>query len=309
MQEEDIMKSASIAILIPCYNEELTIKKVIRDFREALPDAVIYVYDNNSTDNTATIAEAQGAIVRKEQRQGKGAVVQAMFRDIDADYYVLVDGDDTYPAASVHELLQPVMSGEFDMSVGTRLVQNQEHSFPRFHRLGNNLIRFLINVLFKVKLRDILSGYRCFSKQFVKSCPIMSEGFEIETELTLQALHKHFSIFEQDIPYGTRPEGSSSKLKTFRDGLLVVNTIFKIFRDYKPLTFFFTLGSIALIAGIISGGVVVKEFIDTRYITHVPLAIFAVGSVLVSFLFYGIGLILDTINRRFNELFNVHLKD
>jgi glycosyltransferase involved in cell wall biosynthesis len=303
------MKSASLAVLIPCYNEELTIKKVIRDFREALPDATIYVYDNNSTDNTASIAETQGAIVRKEPRQGKGAVVQAMFRDIDADYYVLVDGDDTYPAASVHKLLQPVMSGEFAMSVGTRLVQSQEQSFPRFHRLGNNLIRFLINFLFKVRLRDILSGYRCFSKQFVKSCPIMSEGFEVETELTLQALHKHFSIFEQDIPYGTRPEGSSSKLKTFRDGLLVVNTIFKIFRDYKPLAFFFTLGSVALLAGMLAGGVVVKEFIDTRYITHVPLAIFAVGSVLVSFLFYGIGLILDTINRRFNELFNVHLKD
>lgn len=304
-----IMEKRSIAVLIPCYNEEVTIEKVIQDFREALPEAIIYVYDNNSTDNTAAIAARQGAIVRRENRQGKGFVVQAMFRDIDADFYLLVDGDDTYPASHAKKLLEPVMSGEYDMSVGTRLVNNEDEAFPRFHVFGNYLIRSLINRLFRVNLRDILSGYRCFSRQFVKSCPVMSSGFEIETELTLQALNKRFKIFECDIPYGKRPEGSISKLSTFKDGLIVLNTIFRIFRDYKPLVFFFTLGSIGLLAGALSGWVVVKEFIDTRYITHVPLAIFAVGSILVSFLFCGVGLILDTINRRFNEIFDIQIKN
>jgi glycosyltransferase involved in cell wall biosynthesis len=304
-----IMEKGSIAVLIPCYNEEVTIEKVIRDFREALPEATIYVYDNNSTDKTAAIAARQGAIVRRESRQGKGFVVQAMFRDIDADFYLLVDGDDTYPASHAKKLLEPVMSGEYDMSVGTRLANNEDEAFPRFHVFGNYLTRSLINRLFRMNLRDIFSGYRCFSRQFVKACPVMSRGFEIETELTLQALNKRFKIFECDIPYGARPEGSISKLSTFKDGLIVLNTIFRIFRDYKPLVFFFTLGSIGLLAGALSGWVVVKEFIDTRYITHVPLAIFAVGSVLVSFLFYGVGLILDTINRRFNEIFDVQIKN
>lgn len=303
------MQKASIAILIPCYNEEVTIEKVIRDFQNVLPEAQIYVYDNNSTDKTAAIAAKSRAIVRKESRQGKGFVVQAMFRNIDADFYILVDGDDTYPASSAKELLEPVISGEYDMSVGTRLVDNEDEAFPRFHVFGNYLIRSLINRLFRVNLQDILSGYRCFSRQFVKLCPVLSKGFEIETELTLQALNKRFKVFELNIPYGKRPAGSVSKLSTFKDGLIVLNTIFRIFRDYRPLIFFSTLGSIGLLAGALSGWVVVKEFIDTRYITHVPLAVFAVGSVLVSFLFYGVGLILDTINRRFNEIFDVQIKN
>lgn len=302
------MSEPTIAVLIPCYNEAITIEKVIRDFQTALPDAAIYVYDNNSTDQTAERAARAGAIVRKESRQGKGFVVQAMFREIDAEYYVLVDGDDTYSAANVKALLEPVMSGEYDMSVGTRLVQKEAESFRRFHILGNQMIRDMINWLFKVQLRDILSGYRCFSKRFVQTCPLMSQGFEIETELTLQALNKRFKIFEQDLPYGSRPEGSVSKLNTFRDGFVVVNAIFKIFRDYKPLGFFFSIGSVALLAGMAAGWIVVMEFLDTRYITHVPLAIFSVGSVLVAFLCYGVGLILDTINRRFNEIFDVQIK-
>lgn len=299
---------ADIAVLIPCYNEEITVGKVIRDFRAALPTATIYVYDNNSTDKTAEIATAEGAIVRKENRQGKGFVVQSMFRDIQADYYVLVDGDDTYPAAHVQTLLAPVMAGECDMSVGCRLSQKKQKSFPRFHILGNFLIRYLINKLFSQHLRDILSGYRCFSNNFVKTCPVLSKGFEIETEMTLQALNKRFKILEYDVPYGERPEGSYSKLSTFKDGFLVVNTIFRIFRDYEPLAFFAAIGSVALLTGLIAGWVVVKEFIDTRYITHVPLAIFAVGSVLVSFLLYGIGLLLDAINRRFYEIFDIQIK-
>lgn len=298
----------SVAVLIPCYNEEVTIGKVVRDFREALPEAVIYVYDNNSTDRTAEIASQAGAIVRKEPRQGKGFVIQAMFREIDADFYLMVDGDNTYPAAYAKDLLQPLLAGEYGMSVGTRLARNEDHAFPTFHTFGNYLIRFLINWLFGVNLQDILSGYRGFTRKFVKFCPLMSKGFEVETELTLRALHLQLKIFEMDIPYGTRPEGSYSKLSTFKDGFLVLNTIFRIFRDYKPLSFFSILGSVSLCIGILSGWVVIQEFLATRYITHVPLAIFAVGSVLVSFLFYGTGLLLDTINRRFNEILHVQMK-
>ncbi len=302
------MNETSVAVLIPCYNEEITIENVIKDFQKNLPGAAIYVYDNNSTDNTAKIAGKQGAIVRKESRQGKGFVVQAMFRDIEADYYILVDGDDTYPASYANTLLEFVQTGECDMCVGARLHRNETGAFPRFHVLGNYLITYSINRLFSVNVHDILSGYRCFSRQFVKSCPVMSKGFEIETELTLQALNKRFKIVEYDIPYKKRPEGSISKLSTFKDGFIILNTIFRIFRDYKPLLFFSLAGSLAFLAGILSGWVVVKEFLDTRYITHVPLAIFAVGSVIVSFLLWGAGLILDAINRRFNEIFDLQIK-
>ena len=302
------MPNGSIAVLIPCYNEAVTIAKVIRDFQAALPEATIYVYDNNSTDQTAAIAAENGAIVRKESRQGKGFVLQAMFREIDADAYLVVDGDDTYPAASAKELLQPVMSGACHISVGARMASKDAQAFPRFHLFGNYFITRLLNHLFGVTLQDILSGYRCFSRQFVKSCPIVSKGFEIETELTLRALHGRFKIVECAIPYKKRPEGSYSKLSTFRDGFIIANTIFRIFRDYKPLSFFVTLGGIAFLAGAAAGWVVIDEFLKTRYITHVPLAIFAVGSVLVSFLLWGVGLILDTINRRFEEVFDVQIK-
>ena len=190
------MKKPSIAVLIPCYNEGITIEKVIRDFRKVLPEAAIYVFDNNSTDDTALIADKNGAIVQKEDRQGKGFVVQSMFRRVEADFYIMVDGDDTYPASYVKELLKPVMSREYDMSVGVRLAKNKAKSFPRLHIFGNHLVKLLINCLFGIKLRDIFSGYRCFSKRFVKSCPILSRGFEVETELTLQAVNKRFNIFE-----------------------------------------------------------------------------------------------------------------
>ncbi|MBW2065841.1 MAG: glycosyltransferase [Deltaproteobacteria bacterium] len=302
------MKKVSVAILIPCYNEAITIGKVIRDFREVLPDAKIYVFDNNSTDDTAVIAHRNGAIVQKEPRQGKGYVVQSMFRRVEADFYLMVDGDDTYPASYARELIEPVISGDYDMSVGVRLQKHKDKSFPRFHLFGNYLIRGLIRLLFGVRLKDIFSGYRCFSRRFVKGCPTLSQGFEIETELTLQAIDKRFNITEIEIPYGERPEGSYSKLNTFRDGLLVVKTILRIFRDYKPLVFFLTLASLGLIVGLIAGWVVVDEYIETRYVSHVPLAIFSVGSVLLSFILAGIGLVLDTINRRFDELFNVQIK-
>ena len=228
------------AVLIPCYNEELTIEKVIKDFRKELPDADIYVYNNNSKDKTAEIAKRNGAIVKDEYRQGKGNVVRSMFYDIDADIYVMVDGDDTYPAEFVHKLIEPVVNGEVDMAIGDRLSNGtyQKENKRHFHEFGNNLVKKGINVLFKTNLKDIMTGYRVFSKKFVKNMPVMSPKFEIETEMSLYALDKKFIIKEIPIIYRDRPEGSQSKLNTVSDGMKVIKTIIKMFKNYKPLQFF-----------------------------------------------------------------------
>ena len=302
------MGESSIAILIPCFNEAVTIGKVVDNFKKMMPHATIYVFDNNSTDGSGTLAAQHGAIVYEEKRQGKGFIVQSIFRHIDADIYLIVDGDDTYPADQAEKLLQPIATGKFDMSVGVRMPERRKKAYPRFHFFGNRLICGIINFLFKVNLQDVLSGYRCFSRQFAKSCPVLSEGFEVEAELTLQAIHKQFSICEIEIPYMERPDGSVSKLNTLKDGYIIITTIIRIFRDYKPLIFFIALAIICAIAGMLAGWVVVYEYIEIRYITHVPLAIFAVGSILLSFLLGGIGLVLDTLNRRFDELFNVFIR-
>ena len=216
-----------IAVLIPCYNEELTIEKVIKDFRKELPDADIYVYDNNSKDKTAEIAVANGAIVKHEYRQGKGNVVRTMFREIEADIYVMVDGDDTYPAEFVHKLIEPIRTGEADMTIGDRLSNGtyQEENKRHFHEFGNNLVKKSINVLFRTKLKDIMTGYRVFNRAFVKNMPILSKGFEIETEMTLYALDKRFIIKEIPITYRDRPHGSSSKINTVWDGYKVIKKI------------------------------------------------------------------------------------
>lgn len=217
-----------IAVLIPCYNEEKTIAQVITDFKNQLPDAKIYVYDNNSKDRTAEIAAQNGAIVRKEPRQGKGNVVRSMFFDIDADYYVMVDGDNTYPAEFVHDLLKPLIYNHADMVIGDRLSNGTYHSENKrnFHNFGNNLVRNLINSLYKSNIQDIMTGYRAFNKFFVKTIPVMSPGFQIETELTIHSLDKRFKVTEIPIDYRDRPEGSESKLNTFRDGYKVLKTIF-----------------------------------------------------------------------------------
>lgn len=299
-----------VAILVPCYNEELTIGNVINDFKNVLPDADIYVYDNNSNDSTIDIARKCGAIVVKEPRQGKGNVVRSMFRDIEADYYIMVDGDDTYPAEFAGELLKPIIAGDADMVIGDRLSNGTYKSENKraFHNLGNNLVKSLIGKLFKNDINDIMTGYRSFNRYFVKTMPVLSSGFEIETEMSIHALDKRFLLKEIPIDYRDRPEGSSSKLNTYKDGMRVIKTIVSLFKDYKPLPFFSIISLISLIIGLLVGIPVIHEFLgtETHYITKVPSAILALGFVLVSILFITNGFILDTLvkqNKQNYELF------
>jgi len=302
-----------IAILIPCYNEELTIKKVIEDFKRELPEAEIYVYDNNSKDNTSSLAGKAGALVKKEYRQGKGNVVRSMFMDIDADYYIMVDGDDTYPAEFVHKLLAPIKTGEADMVIGDRLSNGTYKSENKraFHNLGNVMVRWFINSLFKSKINDIMTGYRAFNRTFVKSMPILSAGFEIETEMSIHALDKRFLIKELPIDYRDRPEGSFSKLNTFKDGIRVMKTIFMLFKDYKPLIFFSLWALLFLIFGLIIGIPVIIQFFETGIVPKLPSAVLAVGLVVLAMLSLICGLILDTLvqqNRRLYELYLYKVK-
>jgi len=303
-----------IAILIPCYNEEQTIGTVIDDFIREIPEAEIYVYDNNSSDRTAQIAKSRGAFLKREYRQGKGNVVRSMFRDVDADYYIMVDGDDTYPAEYARKLLQPLIEGRADMTIGDRLSNGsyRDENKRAFHDFGNNLVRFLINKIFQSDLKDIMTGYRGFNREFVKAMPVMSPKFEIETEMSIHALDKKFLIEEVHIDYRDRPSGSQSKLNTFSDGFKVLGTIFMLFKDYKPLIFFNICAGILLVLGLFMGAPVILEYADTRYITKVPSAVLAVGIVMVSMLSFSCGLILDTIvkqNRMSYELYLNELKN
>ncbi|MEQ7040285.1 glycosyltransferase family 2 protein [Enterococcus hirae] len=286
-----------IAVLIPCYNEEATISTVIADFRRELPEAEIYVYDNNSTDTTYELAVACGAIVKKEPRQGKGNVIRQMFFDIDADYYLMVDGDDTYPAEAVHGLLDKLRSGEADMVIGDRLSNGtyfDENKRP-FHDFGNNLVKNTITRLYKTKIRDVMTGYRGFNRIFVKSFPIMSSGFQIETELTIHALDKKFKLVELPIDYRDRPEGSESKLNTFSDGFKVIMMIVKMWKDYKPLMFFGIWTFFFFIFGLFAGVPVIREYMLTHFITRVPSAILSTGLMILALLSLVTGLILDTV--------------
>ena len=233
------MKNQKTVVLIPCFNESKTIRKVVSDMKNALPEADIYVYDNNSTDGTAEIAADAGAIVKREYRQGKGNVIRSMFRGIDADCYIMIDGDDTYPAENAQEMEALVLSGKADMVIGDRLSSTYFIKNRRpFHNTGNRLVRFLINFIFHCKVNDIMTGYRAFSRTFVQSFPVLSRGFEIETEMTIHALDKNFIIREIPVAYRERPEGSHSKLNTLPDGIKVIKTIFTLFKEYKPLVFF-----------------------------------------------------------------------
>jgi glycosyltransferase involved in cell wall biosynthesis len=292
-----------IATIIPCYNEELTIARVIGDIKAQIPSSEIYVFDNNSTDNTAAEAAKAGATVIKEKRQGKGFVVQSMFKKIDADIYVMLDGDDTYDVSSVNDMISMVRNETADMVVANRLAHYTEKSFRPFHTFGNKLVRTLINTLFNAGLKDIMSGYRVMNKDFVRNINIVSSGFDVETEMTIKALKFNYIIREIDVAYKERPEGSHSKLNTFRDGMLVLKKIFIIFRDYEPLVFFLSLAAVFLFLSLASGVVVVEEFIRTRYITHVPLAIFASGSMILSIIFFVTGIITDSVNKRFEEIY------
>ena len=297
------IEGLSIAVLLPCYNEEVTIGKVVRDFKAALPDATVYVYDNNSTDRTAEIAAAEGAIVRREPRQGKGNVIRAMFEDIDADVYVMADGDDTYPADAAPAMVAKVLDG-YDMVIGDRLSSTyfQENKRP-FHNFGNRLVRGSINGLFGAHVTDIMTGYRAFSFTFVKTYPVLSRGFEVETEMTIHSLNNNLRLYEMPIQYRDRPEGSVSKLDTVGDGIRVMSTIFRMIREYKPLPFFGGLGLIIGIVGIVLCGTVTFEFAKTGVVTHFPTLIGAVMLVIAGLLLIIAGIILDVMAKNDRKTF------
>ena len=298
-----------IAVLIPCYNEELTVEKVVKDFRKELPDADIYVYNNNSTDRTAELAVKAGAILRDEHKQGKGNVVKRMFEDVEADIYILVDGDDTYPANAVHKLIEPIKDGSADMTVGDRLSNGtyKKENKRSFHNFGNALVKNAINMSFGSKLNDIMTGYRAFNKKMVKNLPITTNGFEVETEMTLQALDKNFIIKEIPIEYRDRPRGSNSKLKTFSDGIRVIKGIVWLYKDYRPLKFFLLIAFIFMLLGISVGIPVILEFAKTGYIAKVPSAILATGFILLAVILGQCGVILDTYVKRNKENYRLNI--
>lgn len=286
-----------VAVLVPCYNEELTIGKVVDDFAAVLPGSTIYVYDNNSSDDTARIALEHGAKVKREPRQGKGNVVRQMLRDIDADYYLLVDGDDTYPADAAWQLIEPLARDEADTVVGDRLTNGTYGSENKraFHGFGNSLVRGLINLLYGFKYNDIMTGYRSFTRVFAETLPVLSSGFQIETELSIHAADKRWRIVQVPISYRDRPEGSNSKLNTFRDGAKVLATILSLFKDYKPLGFFSLLAAICMLIGLLVGVPVIVEFARTGLVERLPTALLAVAFCCLGALLLVCGLILDTV--------------
>ena len=294
----------TIAVVIPCYQEAMTIGKVVADFRRELPAAHIYVYDNNCTDGTAEIAARAGAVVRREKRQGKGYVVAAMFDQVQEDVLVMVDGDDTYEASHVHKLLEPVLRGDADMTVATRLTNHGEKSFRPLHVAGNQMVCGIINWMFQSRVSDIFSGYRAFSRDAARQIPVTTRGFDIETELTLQALYRGQVIQEMPAPYRARPAGSFSKLNTFSDGLRVLLRLVLIIKTYKPLTFFGGLALVLFALGLAAGTLPVYEFLtDPKHFVHrVPTTILAAALVLLSFFSLGLGLILNSMNLRLLEL-------
>ena len=293
-----------IAVLIPCYNESKTVEKVVTDFRRVLPDATVYVYDNNSTDGTAELAAKAGAVVRHEYQQGKGNVMRRMFREIDAEAYVLVDGDDTYPAEAAPEMVAAVTNRQADMVVGDRLSSTYYTQNKRpFHNFGNDLVRFCTNHLFGGKIKDIMTGYRAFSYQFVKTYPVLSRGFEIETEMTIHSLNNNLRLFEMPIQYRDRPEGSVSKLDTVGDGIKVMSTIFRMIREYKPLPFFGGLGVILGIIGIVLCGSVTVDFWHTGMVARFPTLIGAVMLVIAGLLLFITGIILDVMAKNDRKAF------
>lgn len=297
-----------IAVLIPCYNEAKTIEKVVKDYKSVLPNADIYVYDNNSNDKTDEIAKKAGAIVRYEYRQGKGNVIRTMFREIDADCYLMIDGDDTYPKENAKEMCDLVLSGKADMVIGDRLSSTYftENKRP-FHNLGNKMVRFLINKLFKNNIKDIMTGYRAFSYEFVKSFPVLSKGFEIETEMTIHAVDKNFKLIEVPVTYRDRPEGSVSKLNTYSDGFKVLKTIASLFKEYKPASFFNIISIICLIIALILGVPVVIEYFNTGLVPRFPTLIVAGIALLVALLLCITGIILQVIVKKHKELYELYL--
>ena len=297
-----------IAVLIPCYNESLTIKKVVEDYKAALPEADIYVYDNNSTDHADEIARKAGAIVRYEYRQGKGNVIRSMFRDIDADCYLMIDGDDTYPAENAREMVDLVLNKGVDMVVGDRLSSTYftENKRP-FHNSGNRVVRYLINKLFHNDIRDIMTGYRAFSPLFVKSFPVLSKGFEIETEMTIHAVDKNFLIEELPVSYRDRPTGSQSKLNTFSDGFKVLKTIASLFKEYKPFHFFSLVAVLMWIIAILLFIPVLLEYFETGLVMKFPTEIVCGVIATIGTLMWICGVILDVIVKKHRQLYELQL--
>ena len=297
-----------IAILIPCYNEAKTIEKVVKNYKKVLPNADIYVYDNNSTDNTDKIAKKAGAIVKYEYKQGKGNVVRTMFKDIDADCYLMVDGDDTYPEENAKEMCDYILEGKADMVVGDRLSSTYftENKRP-FHNFGNKLVRALINFLFKGNVKDIMSGYRAFSYDFVKTFPVLSKGFEIETEMTIHCLDKNFLIKEIPVTYRDRPSGSISKLNTYKDGFKVLKTIGRLFKEYKPMGFFGLISIIFFIISLVFGIPVFNEYFKTGLVPRFPTLIFSGFMLTISILMLICGIILEVIVKKNRQLFELIL--
>jgi len=303
MQEEE-NPSPTIAVAIPCYNEALTIAGVVADFRKQLPQADIVIFDNNSSDDTAKIAKENGARVIYEKKQGKGYAMQRMFRTMDSDILIMVDGDATYFAEDVHKLIAPLLHDGADMVVGNRLQQSfqKDKGFTHSHRFGNALFRCLLNYLFNTRYQDILSGYRVMRKDFYQGVPLLAGGFEVETELTLQSLDRGYFITEVPIQYTNRPQGSYSKISKFKDGSRIILTIISLLRDYRPMIFFSYLGGAFILVGVFFGSVVIKEYYLTGLITRIPTAILSIALVIVGVNAIISGLILSAVGRRQKEI-------
>lgn len=298
---------AKIAVLIPCYNESITISKVVNDFREILPQATVYVYDNNSSDDTTRLAEEAGAIVVQEPRQGKGNVVRQMIRDIDADYYILVDGDDTYPAEASLKMLEILQEDKADMVVGDRITCGAygRENKRRFHGFGNKLVRFLINRIYGKKLVDVMTGYRAFNRVFAKTLPVTTDGFEVETELSIHAVDKSWRIAQIPVDYRDRPAGSKSKLKTFSDGTKVLGTILSLFKDYKPLALFVLLAILFVCGGIAFAMPIIIDYFNTGFVRRFPSTVLALGVVGTGLLCLACGMILDSVAKNARKEYEV----
>ena len=298
----------TIAVLIPCYNEAKTIAKVVRDYRAALPEADIYVYDNNSTDHTDDVAREAGAIVRYEYRQGKGNVIRSMFREIDADCYLMIDGDDTYPAENAREMVNLVLERKVDMVVGDRLSATYytENKRP-FHNMGNWLVKGLVNTIFKGSVSDIMTGYRAFSYQFVKSFPVLSKGFEIETEMTIHALDKNLSVQSVQVEYRDRPADSPSKLNTYSDGMKVLRTIVRLYKEYRPMSFFGLLAALMALVSVILFIPIFAEYLHTGLVPRFPTLIVCGVMGTMALLLWVCGLILDSVAKKHRQLFEINL--
>ncbi len=297
----DPLHFVRIAVLLPCYNEEGAIGKVVADLRAVLPEARIYAYDNNSHDRTKAVARVAGAIVRSERQQGKGHVVRRMFADVEADVYLLMDGDDTYDATAAPVMVQKLLQEQLDMVTGTR-VTSTEAAYRRGHRLGNRVLTGIVRYIFGDRISDMLSGYRVFSRRFVKSFPGLSTGFEIETEFTVHALELHMPVGEIETAYRERPAGTASKLRTYYDGIRILRTIIRLVKEERPLQLFAVAGALLLLGGIALGVPVVTEYLATRLVPRLPTAVLAASLVLLAFLSLASGLILDSVARGRKEM-------